>query len=80
MADTLTLRVITPESIAVDATASAVQFPALDGGMGILPRHAAMVAALDSGALTWTEGGQEKEMFVSGGFAEVRDDSEGHAL
>ena len=75
MADSLTLRVITPESIAIDTTASAVQFPGLDGGMGILPRHAAMVAALDSGALSWTENGQSREMFVSGGFAEVRDNT-----
>ena len=72
MADTLTLRVITPESIVVDTTASSVKFPGLDGLMGVLPRHAPMVAALDSGALTWTEGGAEMDMFVSGGFAEVR--------
>jgi len=72
MADTLTLRVITPESIAVDTTASSVKFPALDGLMGVLPRHAPMVAALDAGALTWTEDGAERDMFVSGGFAEVR--------
>ncbi len=72
MADTLTLRVITPESIVVDTSASDVQFPALDGLMGILPRHAPMVAALDAGALSWTEGGQRLDMFVAGGFAEVR--------
>jgi len=40
--------------------------------MGVLPRHAAMVTALDAGCLTWTESGGEQEMFVAGGFAEVR--------
>ena len=75
MPDTFTLRVITPESIAVDTAASSVRFPGLDGLMGVLPHHAPMVAALDAGALTWTEEGVEKEMFVSGGFAEVRGDT-----
>lgn len=75
MADNLTLRVITPESILVDTVASAVQFPALDGLMGVLPRHAPMVAALDAGSLTWVEGGAEQEMFVAGGFVEVRDNT-----
>ena len=75
MADTLTLRVITPESIVVDTEASAVQFPGLDGLMGVLRGHAPMVAALDSGPLTWVEAGGNREMFVAGGFAEVRDNT-----
>lgn len=75
MADNLTLRVITPESIVVDTVASAVQFPGLDGLMGVLPRHAPLVAALDAGPLTWVEGGVEQGMFVAGGFAEVRDNT-----
>lgn len=76
MSGSLTLRVITPDRILVDTTVSEVKFPALDGSMGILPRHATMVAALDAGALSWTplgEGaGEQGQMFVSGGFAEVR--------
>ena len=50
-------------------------FPAVDGGMGVLPRHAAMVVALDSGLLSWTTDGVRENMFVSGGFAEVHDDT-----
>lgn len=72
MASDLTLRVITPEKVLLDTTASAVKVPATDGLMGILPRHAAMVAALDAGVLTYREGGRDVELFVSGGFAEVR--------
>ena len=69
----LTLRVITPERIMVDTTAREVKFPALDGLVGVLPRHAPLVAALDSGALMWTsEVGVDETMFVAGGFAEVR--------
>lgn len=72
MASDLTLRVITPERVLLDTTASSVKVPATDGLMGILPRHAAMVAALETGVLTYKEGGQDVELFVSGGFAEVR--------
>jgi len=75
MPGTITLRVITPDQIVVDTTASEVKFPALDGSMGILPRHATMVAALDSGELSWTHSGESGHMFVSGGFAEVRDNT-----
>ncbi|MEM7306923.1 MAG: F0F1 ATP synthase subunit epsilon [Planctomycetota bacterium] len=75
MAGELTLRVITPDRIAVDETAESVQIPAVDGRMGILPKHAPMVAALDVGELTYRSGGREVSLFVSGGFAEVRDDT-----
>ncbi|MEY2786668.1 MAG: synthase epsilon subunit [Planctomycetota bacterium] len=72
MAGTLTLRVITPERIALDAEVSSVSIPATDGGIGILPRHAPMIAALDSGLLRYNAGGRSQVMFVSGGFCEVR--------
>lgn len=68
----LTLRVITPERIAHDGEATSVRVPGVDGSIGILPRHAPMVAALDAGLLRWREGAAEHVMFVSGGFAEVR--------
>ena len=79
MAQTITLRVITPEKVAVDTNVTEVRVPGVDGSMGILARHAPMVAALDSGDLAWTEAGAggsgARTMFVAGGFAEVRDDT-----
>ena len=71
----LTLRIITPESVLLDTTADAVRITALDGGMGILPRHAPMVTALGAGELSYTNGGQESSLFVAGGFCEVRDNT-----
>ena len=68
----LTLRVITPESIVLDTQVSSLKVPASDGSMGILPRHAHMVAALDVGELTYVGDAGEKALFVSGGFVEVR--------
>jgi F-type H+-transporting ATPase subunit epsilon len=77
MAGTLTLRVITPDKIALDQSVASARIPGLDGSIGILPRHAPMIAALDSGLLHYREqaGGQETVLFVAGGFAEVRDDT-----
>lgn len=72
MKDELTLRVITPDRIVLDATATAVRLPGVDGSIGVLRGHAPMVAALDVGLLTYKHQGKEGAIFVSGGFAEVR--------
>lgn len=72
MADELTLRVITPDKIVIDTVTSSVKVPGVDGSIGILRNHAPMVAALDVGVLEYRSGGTEREVFVSGGFAEVR--------
>ncbi len=73
---TLTLRVITPERIAIDTEVESVTLPLLDGEAGVLARHAPMIAALDIGRLRFrTPNGPPQEMFVSGGFAEVRDNT-----
>ncbi|MBI5434511.1 MAG: ATP synthase F1 subunit epsilon [Planctomycetes bacterium] len=73
MAGEFTLRVITPNRIVVDEPVESVQIPALDGSMGILPRHAPMVAALQAGVLRYRGRSGEQVLFVSEGFAEVRD-------
>jgi len=72
MADSITLRVITPQKIALDTSVSAAVVPGLDGKIGILPRHAPMVAALAPGELAYTRDGVREHLFVGGGFAEVR--------
>ncbi|MCL4161264.1 UNVERIFIED_CONTAM: hypothetical protein GTU68_027074 [Idotea baltica] len=59
----------------VDTPATSVQIPAIDGSMGVFPKHAAMVAALDSGMMTYKVGGESHTVFVAGGFADVRDNT-----
>ena len=71
----LTLRVITPDAIVLDTTADSVRIPGVDGSLGVLPRHAPMVAALDAGILEYKAGGTKRGLFVSDGFAEVRDNT-----
>jgi len=75
MAGELTLRVITPEKVLIDTVASSVRLPATDGSMGVHPRHAAMVAALDPGLLRFQAEGETRDLFVAGGFAEVHDNT-----
>ena len=72
MAGELTLRVITPDRIALDVRVESVRLPGVDGALGILPRHASMVAAITVGELFYVEQGVRKRLFVSAGFAEVR--------
>lgn len=71
----LTLRVITPNRIAFDETVESVRLPGADGQFGILPHHAALVAALDAGLMRYRQNGKEHALFISGGFCEVRDNT-----
>jgi F-type H+-transporting ATPase subunit epsilon len=75
MANSLTLRVITPDRILLDEPVNSVRLPGVDGSMGILPRHAHMIAALDLGLVEYHDvAGKTHSLFIGGGFAEVRDD------
>ena len=47
----LTLRIITPERVVLDEAVDSVRVPASDGSMGVFPKHAGMVTALDAGEL-----------------------------
>jgi len=71
----LTLRIITPESVELDTTADSVVVTALDGELGILPRHAPLVAALGAGELRYKSGSNVARVFVASGFCEVRDNT-----
>ncbi|BDG61762.1 F0F1 ATP synthase subunit epsilon [Caldinitratiruptor microaerophilus] len=69
----LQLTVITPErTVLRQVETGAVVLPVVDGSMGILPRHAPMVAALRIGVLKYrTASGRYEPVAVAGGFAEV---------
>jgi len=71
----LTLRIITPERVILDEVVDSVRLTATDGGMGVYPKHAGMVAALDPGELSYKTSKGEEGLFVGGGFAEVRGDT-----
>lgn len=71
--DNLQVEVVTAERELYSGEADYVSAPGIEGRLGILPRHAAMLALLGPGALTIKFNGQEEPIFVSGGFLEVSD-------
>lgn len=74
MAGELNLTVITPErTVLKDVQTEAVVIPTVGGSMGILARHAPMVASLRIGVLKFKEGGKYQPVAINGGFAEVND-------
>jgi F-type H+-transporting ATPase subunit epsilon len=70
----LQLDVITPERRLLSEQADAVTVPGLGGELGILPGHTPMISQLQTGVLSYSQGGAAKRLHVSGGFVEVRDD------
>ena len=51
-----------------------VTVPGLGGELGILPGHTPLVSQLQTGVLSYTNGGNTQQLHVSGGFIEVKDD------
>jgi F-type H+-transporting ATPase subunit epsilon len=50
------------------------QIPAANGYVGILPGHAALLAELGAGKLSYAASGQRRSLTVSGGWLEVASD------
>lgn len=62
----------TPARMLVSVEADEVVAPGAEGYFGVLPGHAAMLATLKPGELTYRSGQTEHHLAVLGGFAEVR--------
>jgi F-type H+-transporting ATPase subunit epsilon len=68
---TMQVEVVTGEREIYRGEAEEVIVPGIEGEMGILPHHAALLTALKAGDLRIKLGGAEDYLFVSGGFMEV---------
>ena len=75
MAETLHLRVVTPDRLLLDEEVDEVTAPGTAGGFGVLPNHITFLSSLQPGRLTYKRGGQPRTLAVSGGFAEVVDNA-----
>lgn len=71
MNDTLELRVISQECLEFSGTVEYVSLPAVTGFMGVLPKHAPVIAQLKEGVVSFRADGEEKNLPVNGGFAEL---------
>lgn len=75
MSDTLRFEFIAQERIILQDDVSLVQVPSASGILGILPRHAPLMAVIVPGEVMVRKDGVEDRYFaVGGGFMEVRPD------
>ena len=74
MAERLQLDVITPERRLLSEQVDAVTVPGANGELGILPGHTPLISQLQTGVLSYTQGGTTRRLLVSGGFVEVNAD------
>ncbi len=75
MASVMQLDVLSPDAYVFQADdISYVEVQTVGGGLGILPHHATMIAALDQAPLKYRDAnGTAHYMSVDGGFLEVKD-------
>ena len=67
----LTVEIVTAERQVLTDEADMVIAPAVEGVVGILPRHAPLLTALNPGVMVLKKDGQEEMLAVSGGFLQV---------
>ena len=70
----LTLEIVTPEARVYSDTIDTVVIPTVNGEIGILPGHIALLTQIEHGELRVTKNGVTQWLAVSGGFAEVEGD------
>jgi F-type H+-transporting ATPase subunit epsilon len=70
----LTVEIITPSRILVQAQADEVNVPGELGYLGILPGHTALLTNLGQGELMYRRGEQRWYLSIFGGYMEVRND------
>ena len=74
MAGTFELEIATPDRLLVREQVTEAQIPALNGYIGVLPGHAALLSKLGTGDLTYVAGGRLRHLAISEGYLEVLDD------
>ena len=67
------LEIVTPEKKVFSDDITFIIAPGVEGELGILPWHAALITPLKPGLLKFDHEGNRIVMTVSGGFMEVRD-------
>jgi F-type H+-transporting ATPase subunit epsilon len=68
---TMQIAVVTGEREIYRGEAEEVIAPGVEGVLGILPHHAALLTALKTGSMRIKLAGAEDNLFISGGFLEV---------
>jgi F-type H+-transporting ATPase subunit epsilon len=71
MADELHFELVSPERLLQSGGVESVTVPGTEGDFTALPDHAPVLSTMRPGVITVREGGQDKRIFVRGGFAEI---------
>ena len=71
---TLRLEIVTPEAKTYSDDVDGVVIPGVEGELGILPQHVALMTQLLPGELRITKNGQETRLAVGEGFVEITGD------
>ncbi len=76
MPDSFKFELVSPERLLISADAAQVLVPGAEGDFVVLPRHAPVLSTLRPGLLdVKLADGEERRIFVRGGFAEVDPES-----
>ncbi len=73
MADSISLKVVTPVRLVLEEQVDELTAPGPLGQLGILPDHAALMTTLEIGQLGYRKSGAAAVVTVTGGYAEVLD-------
>ena len=72
MAENFTFELVSPEKLLLSGEAEMVTIPGVEGDMGVLAKHAAVMTSLRPGLVGVKMGdGSESAFFVRGGFADA---------
>lgn len=71
---TIRLEIVTAERTLFEGDVDALAAPGVEGEIGVLPKHAALMTVLQPGDLRYRVNGVEEEFSVTGGFIDVRGD------
>ncbi len=70
----LTLQIVTPDRAVIHEKVDAVEIPAADGSLGVLPGHTPLLTTLRVGLLRYRKGEEQHFTLIAFGFAEVLPD------
>ena len=68
---TLKLEIITPTATIFEGDVNRVDLPGVEGDMGVLPHHEALVTELNAGELVILQNGRTQVFAIGEGFAEI---------
>lgn len=77
MSKQLKLKIVTPERLVLEEMMDQVSMPTVNGEITVLPNHVPIIVGLASGDVVALANSEYVPMAVSGGFAEVKTNTEG---